>query len=120
MKQDTRHKDIIIEYLSGRKVQYRNCPSLEWKDIDAPIFAEFVEYRLKPEKKIVHYNEEEMAKLVGEPLRLKDSRSIYICSSFQYNPNPRVLINGTFYNSDSLSKCFTRFDGSPCGKYVEE
>lgn len=44
------HKDVIIAFLEGKDVQYFSRKTLEWEDIDAPLFSVETEYRVKPEK----------------------------------------------------------------------
>jgi hypothetical protein len=48
MKLTHKHRDIIIAWANGEKIQYKSCE--KWFDIEwSPTWEKDVEYRIKPE-----------------------------------------------------------------------
>ena len=46
-----KHKDLIIAWANGERIQYREPPRTEWADcIRIPMWVETTEYRIKPKK----------------------------------------------------------------------
>ena len=47
MKKPHKHRDLIIAWANGEKIQYKE--NNEWIDRVSPVWSDFTEYRIKPE-----------------------------------------------------------------------
>jgi hypothetical protein len=116
MKQDTRHKAVILAYLEGNEVQYK--PSLgEWSDIKYPTFLEHFDYRIKPEPKLIPFDFSDAEMLVNKIVKSKDGSIVSLITDAGIG---KVWVGKWGDTYDNLLKDYTFLDGSPCGKEVAE
>ena len=103
-------------YANGKQIQYFNV-SGEWVDC-IPYWLENLEYRIKPENKLVPFTFEDKELLKGRFIMTKDDPScIYQITALVRNT---VAVTIGYYTYRVLLADFLFDDGSPCGKYVEE
>lgn len=50
IREQAKHKDVIIAFLEGKDVQYFSKNREAWVDTTEPLFKITMEYRVKPEK----------------------------------------------------------------------
>ena len=123
--------EVLQAYKEGKAIQaVPLCDNSGWYDVKKPSWDfSAMEYRIKPEKKIIPYETFEelykdmeehggkfgmiVAKTIGATWNL-DAK--YIITGFT---DDSIKINDKWINQRWLLNNFTWFDGSPCGKKVK-
>lgn len=109
-----KHRDVIIAWANGARIEYRNFDSNVWQEISNPNWMAYIEYRIKQEPKLVPFDADDAKKIVGKIVK---NTSIEPTFSIITTANSNeVIIGSTPFNYDTLFKYFTFSDGSPCGK----
>lgn len=118
MKQSTRHKDLIKAWLDGAFIQYKNSLGNWIEPIDNhPSWLEDLDYRIKPEPKLVPFTFDDHADLLGYKVRSKSNKVSRISIITSVNQD-NVCVGITIYSYQQLLDLFEFLNGNPCGKEV--
>lgn len=118
---------ILKAYSEGKTIQrntargwmdIKELVSEHLKDASMDLGGNFGEYRIKPEKKLVPFTYEDIEVFLGRKIRSKNANVAYVITSA--SDDIIGLDGNTDSDYDDLLMYYTFFDGSPCGKYVEE
>jgi hypothetical protein len=115
MKQDTRHKEVILAFLEGKEVQYQ-MTSGEWVDDDEPTFLEISDYRIKPQPQLIPFDFSDAEMLIGRAVKMKDGSIFSIITDLTKS---EIWFGEDFKDYDELLSDFTFLYGEPCGKEVQ-
>lgn len=110
--------ELFKAYSEGKIIEYKS-PGAECWDVDnnfgGSILA--IQYRIKPEPKLVPFTFEDAEFLIGKPIRSKQKNVVLL---IQVVYQKSIMMHGfdtiSYY---SLLQNWEFLDGSPCGKYVE-
>ena len=113
MKQDTRHKEVILAFLEGREVQMKTMHSDTWYDTKEPEFHDHQDYRIKPQPQLIPFDFSDAEMLIGRMVKRKDGKIVSVITNLTIDivwlGDKRI-----FYN-ELLSE-FTFLNGTPCGQ----
>jgi hypothetical protein len=112
MKQDTRHKEVILAFLEGREVQLRLSID-EWIIDDSPSFLEHQDYRIKPDPKLIPFDFSDAEILIGRAVKSKDGKIVSVITNLTIDI---VWLGDERIFYDELLSDYTFLDGTPCGQ----
>lgn len=131
MNKPHKHAEIIKAWADGASIEVRDPfnPMSEWRTINPPRWADNLEYRVKPEPKLIPFTFEDADKLIGKAIIDKTAlinskfHSVSVFLITEINNNGFVKLgnktNSMTHLNDLLSY-YVFLDGSPCGKTVNE
>lgn len=113
---------ILIAIENGETIEYRvnnskwiTFVNIAGDNITWNLDGSKLEFRIKPEQKLVPFTFEDAESLIGKIIVSKD-KSVYETIN-QLNIN-EINCSGYCYEYQYLLNYFTFLDGSPCGKYI--
>jgi hypothetical protein len=114
MKQDTRHKEVILAYLEGKDVQIKITNG--WTEASEPSFNEGTDYRIKPQPQLIPFDFSDAEMLIGRAVKSKDGEIVSVITDLTRNT---VWMSNACKNYDELLSNYTFLYGEPCGKEVQ-
>lgn len=117
-KEAEKHKDVIIAYLEGKKIQIFDKTYKEWHNIDIPSWLEEYTYRIKPEepqKKIVPFTFEDAEQLKGKWVMRRGYDNYKMITGIT---DKTVLVGTAWISFCILLSDYFFESGEPCGKEV--
>ena len=112
-EQLNKHWELVKAFKEGAEIQGFNIRTKEWQDVSAPNFYLDIEYRIKPEPKILPFTFEDAEKFVGKVVKKKSGGFVGLIVGCDINDC--FTSNGTLNYQYLLDK-YTFLDGSPFGK----
>ena len=111
----------ILAFASGKIIEHKSVGSGVWYEDENPSFACNLEYRIKPELKLVPFTFEDNKLLQGKYICRNGFTAMYKIIGIDQN-GVSLIHSGKFkdinYNDLFILYCFS--DGSNCGKYINE
>lgn len=115
-EQLVKHWVVIKAFKFGMTIEFLDKGRGEWREVENPAFNFELEYRIKPESKLVPFSFEDAPSLLGRSVRNKTSGSvsliIYINKTF-------IKVPGEITFSYFLDQ-YVFLNGEPCGKFINE
>lgn len=105
---------IIQAFADGKPIEYKNVGN--WKLATGPDWSNDIQYRIKPELKLVPFTFED--ELLGRKIIYSDGTRAMITAQKKDGVYIGGSLNLTSYSSLISTTKFE--DGSPCGKYINE
>ena len=105
---------IIQAFADGKAIEYKNAG--KWKLATGPDWSNDIQYRIKPEPKLVPFTFED--ELLGRKIIYSDGTRAMITAQKKDGVYIGGSLNLTSYSSLISTTKFE--DGSPCGKYINE
>ena len=105
---------IIQAFADGKAIEYKNAGN--WKLATGPDWSNDIQYRIKPELKLVPFTIED--ELLGRKIIYSDETRAMITAQKKDGVYIGGSLNLTNYSSLMSTTKFE--DGSPCGKYINE
>ena len=106
----------ILAFANGKTIEHKSVSSGVWYEDENPSFACHLEYRIKPEPKLVPFTFED--ELLGRKIIYSDGTRAMITTQKKDGVYIGGSLNLTSYSSLISTTKFE--DGSPCGKYINE
>jgi len=93
MKDKTPHKhsEVIKAWADGESIQFRTAPSVEWHDVNDPMWSPEYQYRVKP-KVVVLYANVPLVKFLSDE-NLKDGFGIEVSNSCLFKSNLKIYFD---------------------------
>lgn len=108
----------ILEFANGKIIEHKSVGSGTWYEDENPSFACHLEYRIKPEPKLVPFTFEDNLLFRDKWITEKGYTNISKVVKIFHN-NIHIGDGRVFTYSELLHRCEFE-DGSPCGKYINE
>jgi hypothetical protein len=116
MKQNTRHRDLVLSFLNGKQIEFKNSKG-EWITTSSPMFNEDCEYRIAMYEGLKPFSSEDWEFLINKVVREKKNYAGgAVVGTIQIVWHNGVTACGRFYTYKSMLEDLDFIDGSPCGK----
>ena len=106
---------IIQAFADGKAIEYKNAGN--WKLATGPDWSNDIQYRIKPEPKLVPFTFEDKDLFKNKWFKLKTTSGLFKAS---YMDKSLIAIGASQNSYFELMQLFEFEDGSPCGKYINE
>lgn len=110
---------IIKAFAEGKIIQYKNKYKSEWVETDCPVWAEYTEYRIKPEPKYRPFQSQEECwneMLKHQPFGwIKNNVGNIFNIIAMVNQNHAIKLNECYSSYRDIFKDFKFTDGTPFG-----
>ena len=107
----------ILAFANGKIIEHKSVGSGVWYEDENPSFACHLEYRIKPESKLVPFAFEDKDLFKDKWFRLKTTSGLFKAS---YIDESLITIGASQNSYSELMQLFEFEDSSPCGKYINE
>ena len=113
-----KHINEIIAFANGKTIERKSVDFEIWCEEKNPSFASHLEYRIKPESKLVPFTFEDNLLFRDKWIYHKLNKVPGFMKIISYNEsNIHIEFGAVGYEYFLKDYCFE--DGSPCGKYIE-
>lgn len=106
---------IIQAFADGKAIEYKNASN--WKLATGPDWSNDIQYRIKPQPKLVPFTFEDKDLFKDKWFRLKTTSGLF---KALYIDESLITIGASQNSYSELMQLFEFEDGSPCGKYINE
>lgn len=105
-------------HAQGKTIQFFACSSQEWKDLCCPSWDSRYHYRIKPERKLVRFTEDDFPLFIDKWWKHKQHGTPRKVTA--YNNYGVIMIGPETTNYDYFLEWFVDEDNNPAGKWVEQ
>lgn len=117
MNNPHKHAEFIKAFADGRDVEYYSESHKRWILVDdIVLFNLDIEFRIKPEPKLIPFDFSYAEQLIGKVVKGKDTGRVILIT--EVSPIG-VVVESANITFDFFLEKYTFLDGSPCGKEQE-